>query len=122
MPGPTVMPFFTANSLSGRENTSGGELLRRDWLCLAAGLSRRHIVVLGQYRFEGALDLGKLGGLLHLMAEKVLDVEDIDDLFAIGRDFGARDLQIEPGQLAGQLIEQARPVAAIDLDHRVRGA
>src|SRR6516162_1387758 len=55
------------------------------------------------------------------MAEQVLDVEYVDDFLAVGRDLGARYLQIEPRQLAGQFIEQARPVAAVDFDHRVRG-
>ena len=56
------------------------------------------------------------------MAEQILDIEDVHDLLAIGRDLGARDLQIEPRQLAGHFIEEARPVAAIDFDDRMRGA
>src|SRR3546814_6259444 len=58
--------------------------------------------------------------LLDLHAEDVLEVEHIDDLLAIGRYLRRRDLQAEIGQGMGHLVQQPRPVAAVDLDHGMR--
>ncbi len=64
----------------------------------------------------------KTAFVVDLVAEQILHVEDVDDLLAVGRDFGARYLQVELRQRARQIEQQARPVAAIDLDDRVRAA
>src|SRR3954468_2897743 len=83
---------------------------------------RRCGVALGEDLFEDFADFRKLLRVLDLMAEQILDVEHVNDLLAVCRDLGARHLQAEPGQLAGQFIEQAGPVAAVDLDNGVRAA
>src|SRR3984893_8413815 len=89
---------------------------------LALGLRWRRLVALGQDRLEGSADLRELCRVLNLMAEQVLDVENVDDLFAIGRNLGARHLKIETRQRSRELKQQSRPVSAVDLDDRVRGA
>ncbi len=56
--------------------------------------------------------------MLHLHAENIFDVENVDNLLAVGRDFGRRNLQTLIRERAGQVIEQAGTVAAIDFDNR----
>ena len=53
---------------------------------------------------------------LDLMAGEVGDVEDVDRLLAIGADMGRADGEVEVGDGAGELVQQARAVEARDLD------
>src|SRR5436190_2392314 len=62
-------------------------------------------------------DLSELVGVDHLQAEQVLDVEHVDRALAVGGDVGRLDLQVEPGQRARDGVQEARPVAAVDLEH-----
>src|SRR5712671_7859059 len=86
-------------------------------------LSRlRHRLEAGVEVADGFLD--GVGDLLELVlvddfqAEQVLDVEDVDGALAVGRDVRRGDLQVEPGEGARDDMQEARPVAAVDLDHR----
>src|SRR5207248_11777516 len=79
-------------------------------------------IALGQHRAEPGADLLELDLVLDLVAEQVLYVKHVDDLLAIGRDLGARYLQIETGQFARHLVEEAWTIASIDFDDRVRAA
>ena len=60
--------------------------------------------------------------LCHLKAVTILDVKNIHRLGAIGRNMRCDDRKAELGQGAADIIEQTRPVASVDLDHRVLSA
>lgn len=74
-------PFCEAGSRS-RSKASGNRLFRRHRL--AVRCSRHQLVPFSQHRLERSLDFAKLCRMLNLMAEQVLDVKHIDDLFTIG--------------------------------------
>src|SRR5260221_5720722 len=118
----------TGRSPGGRRSGAGCLLARRPMAALLGGgagaqaLCRRRFLALGERGEPRLADLAQLALMLDLQAEDVLDVEDVDDLLAIGRDLGARDLQIEPGERPRQLEEETGPAAAIDLDDGVRRA
>ena len=82
------------------------------------GGSRRRLQRLQQAGADG-LEAG-VGG--DLQAVEVLHVEHVDGALAEGGDLRARDLQLQLGERAGQAVEQAGAVAAVDLDDRVGGA
>ena len=50
------------------------------------------------------------------MAGEIGHVEDVDRLLAVGADMGRADGEVEVGDLAGQLVEEAGAVEARDLD------
>jgi hypothetical protein len=56
---------------------------------------------------------------VQFQAEHVLDVEDVHHLRAIGRDDRMGDIDVGRRERLGQIIEQAGPVAGVDLDDRV---
>src|SRR5438477_12600558 len=74
----------------------------------AAGTGRGSVFAFGEHGEECLTDLLQLAFVLDLQTEDVFDVEDVDDLLAVGRDLGTGDLQVEAGQRAGDLEEQAR--------------
>ena len=77
---------------------------RRGW--------RQRRVQRGAQRVELAL-------VLHLQPEHVLHVEDVHRPHAVGGDVGGGDLQPLLADRRGDVVQQARPVAAVHLDHGV---
>ena len=59
---------------------------------------------------------------MHLQAEQVLHIEHVDNTLAVSRHCRCLDLQAKIGKRSGQPVKQARKIAAIDLDHRMRRA
>jgi len=53
---------------------------------------------LGEHVDEMIADVLELAIVLDLVAEEILHIEDVDHLFAVCRDLGARDLQVKRGQ------------------------
>src|SRR5918992_3765747 len=76
----------------------------------------------GQSRSHPALDLADLRGLADLQPEHVLDVEHVHHALAIGADVGARDDHAEILERLGDVVQEAGPVAAVDLEHGVGAA
>src|SRR5918996_149464 len=69
-----------------------------------------------------ALDLAQLGFVRDLQAEHVLHVEHVDHALAVGADVRAGNDQAEILERLGDIVQQPRPVAPVDLDHGVRAA
>src|SRR5262245_58330290 len=89
---------------------------------LALGRSRLALGIgggLGQDLEQAGADVGEAVLALDLEAEDVLHIEDVDDALAVCGDLRGRDLQVELGQRARDLEEEAGPVAAVDLDQRM---
>ena len=63
--------------------------------------------------------VGWIEGTAELGAEAVLHVKHVDGTLAIGGNLRRRNLQRQRIERAGDGIEEAGPVAAVDLDHRV---
>ncbi len=62
---------------------------------------------------------GRLAG--DLVPHHALDVEDVHGAFAIGRNLGAVNQDVQPEQHLGELVQQAQAVPAVHFDHRVTG-
>src|SRR4051812_31810488 len=88
---------------------------RRGARTAAQRLGRRLVADVGQRRQQGGADLVELRLVRHLQPEHVLHIEDVDRRVAIGRDLRRGDLQRQLRQAARHLIEEARPVVAVDL-------
>ena len=68
---------------------------------------------------QRALDRGLPRRRVDLRAEQVGDIEHVAGALAEGRDMGRGDVEVELRDRGGQLIQQAGPVEAGDLDHGV---
>ena len=76
----------------------------------------------GQHLGQLLLHPLHLAAVGDLQAEHVLDVEHVDHALAVGADVGAVDHQAQILQRLGELEQQARAVAAVDLDDAVGAA
>ena len=82
-------------------------------------VQRRSPSTVRDRRLEPGLERAPLALGVQLQPEQVLDVEDVDRLLAVGGDDRRGDRDVVGGQRAGEVVEQARPVAGLDLDDRV---
>src|SRR5215467_10468085 len=73
-------------------------------------------LALAQDLKQGAGDFLEPALLVNLQAIGVFDIEDVDGAYPEGRDLGAGNLQVEPGQRRSDPMNQARPIAAVDFD------
>ena len=99
----------------GRRKAGTGALFGR------VGLARRG-AGLGEGVEQAAAQRGELALVGDLQAEDVLEVEDVDGALAVGRDMRRDDREREVGECLGDIVQQPRPVAAVDLDARVARA
>ncbi len=68
---------------------------------------------------QRALDRRLAGRLVDLRADQIRDVEHVDHALAERRHMGRGDVEPEPGDGRGQLVEQAGAVEPDHLDHGV---
>src|SRR5262245_41034195 len=75
---------------------------------------------MGEQVQQRALDRGLPCRRVDLRAEEIRDIKHVSRALAEGRDMGGGDVEIELRERGRQLIEQAWPVEAGDLDDRVK--